>query len=127
LIAVTNGNGNFAPTYGLIAEAASLATGGHCEPIAAADLRFTLESGEVVLAELFERVEAHRTIGKLVIPAHAVDDLLAYYRSVDEEWAAAYDLDWPTLETALVDILNRHIARDGAITIPTVSGQLCAV
>ncbi len=126
LITATNGDGNFRRTFELIAEAASLASGRPCEPVAAADRRFTLESGKVALAQTFGSVEAHRTTGKLVIAADGINDLLAYYRSVDDEWVAAYDLGWPTLERALVDVLNRHIARDGAITISTVSGLLCA-
>lgn len=85
-----------------------------CEHVVAADL------SEGMLAALpggpWERRVQH---------AKSLDTLRAYFRSVTEEWAWRYQIDWPILEA----VLNRRIderAGSGPITISTRSGTLVA-
>ncbi len=126
LIATTNALGNFNEAYGLLALAASDALGTPAPALAPADERFTVETGAELLGTLFEDVSAHYTRGTLTFrDAEPLDALRAYFRSVKEEWAWRYQIDWPILEAAL----NRRIdelAASGPITISTRSGTLVA-
>jgi SAM-dependent methyltransferase len=127
LIATTNGDSNFADAYALLAKAASLVLGHSAGVLSAADARFTLESGSVALGASFETVNAYRTVGYLLInDAQSLNDLRAYFRSVDDEWCARYDVEWPALESALDEVLAESMQRSGEIRIGTMSGVLIA-
>jgi SAM-dependent methyltransferase len=125
LIATTNGNGNMAEAYELLASAASSVMGESVEPLQPADARFTLETGSEALGKLFDSVTVHRTVGTLVInDAVSLDALRSYFRSADDEWSFRYSIDWPVLEVALDAELHRALAKEGEIRISTVSGVL---
>lgn len=127
LIATTNGDGNMAECYELLARAASAVLGRSVESLEPADSRFTLETGSAALQKSFDSVSIHRTVGSLVInDAASLDALRAYFRSVDDEWSSRYSIDWPVLEVALDTELTSMMAKDGEIRIATASGVLVA-
>ncbi len=127
LIATTNAGGNFAEAYALLAQAASDVRGTAAPALTPADERFTVESGAELLGTLFGDVSAHSARGILTFQdAESLDALRAYFRSVREEWAFRYQLDWPSLETALNRRIDEHAASD-PITISTRSGTLVAL
>ncbi len=127
LIATPTGDGNMREAYQLLATAASAVLGTTAAPLEAADARFTLETGSVALANSFESVTVHKTVGALVInDAVGLDALRAYYRSVDDEWSSRYEIEWPVLATALDSILAATMAEHGEIRIGTASGVLVA-
>jgi SAM-dependent methyltransferase len=127
LIGTTNGDGNMAETYELLARAASAVLGETVAPLEPADARFTLESGAVVLAASFESVTTHHTRGALLInDVVGLDILRAYYRSVDDEWSTRYGIEWPVLEAALDRVLTHEMNTNGQIRISTSSGVFVA-
>jgi hypothetical protein len=91
------------------------------------DRRFSVESGAESLCAEFATVEVKQTIGKLRLTGDdGIAALLRYYRSVDDEWSAAYAIPWPDLEAALTVIVQDRMRADGTIEISTCSGLLIA-
>jgi SAM-dependent methyltransferase len=127
LIGTTNGDGNMAESYELLARAASAVLGKTVAPLEPADARFTLETGSVALAESFDSVTMHHTRGVLVInDDRGLNILRAYYRSVDDEWTERYGIDWPALEAALDVVFVEEMKAKGEVRISTSSGVLVA-
>jgi hypothetical protein len=102
---------------------------GRPEPlIESPDRRFSLESGSIALGRVFEDVAIRRVAGRLhLADTHAVDALMAYYRSADDEWAAVYGIAWPELDVALQRVLVERVDRDGHIDVPIRGGVLVAL
>jgi hypothetical protein len=66
-----------------------------------------------------------RTLGSLVIDDDkSLNALRAYFRSVDDEWAVGYGIEWAVLETALDAEIDRTMTQHGEIRISTASGVL---
>jgi SAM-dependent methyltransferase len=127
LIATTNGNGNMAKLYEMLASAASTVLGMDVDPLVPADSRFNLETGATALETCFESVSINRIQGALTVHDRAALDILrAYYRSSDDEWAARYGVAWPALEVALNAVLETEMSTNGEIRINTESGVLVA-
>ncbi len=128
LIGTTNGDGNMAEAYELLARAASSVLGATVAPLEPADARFTVETGSIALSASFETVSTHYTRGALTLnDARGLDILRAYYRSSDDEWTSRYGVDWPELEVALNDVLMSEMQTNGEIRISTSSGVLVAL
>lgn len=128
LFAATNGSGNFRAAYEILAAAAGRVSG-RTEPVLEPlDHRFSLASGAAGLRAEFASVEVKHTVGRIrLTDEEACAAMLRYYRSVDDEWVASYELDWEALEKALAVELRERLRRGGVIEIPAHSGLLVAV
>jgi SAM-dependent methyltransferase len=87
--------------------------------------RWDLDVGYGMLAEHFDEVELHRTLGELRVPTpDPVVRYVASTRGMDDDRLG--DTEWDDLLAELGDLVAEEIVRLGAFTITVESGLLLA-